>query len=228
MLIYVSPRGDKKKERERERRRGERGGSEIRGLFRNDTAVASRRISPETTRTMRSEDDNGGAFTTRRRNNVFSESKVVSSSPPLLPQVAETARATCTFFFLFQTNVISSQRDVCITRNIHLNDSTTPSPCDSRSFSRSALSHFIAATKRAMIIPTEFPRRVPIIFHGSAEWRIYRVAKFEISRGSLKVKGEGGGGGRGGWRRGLARGTRMAKRRRDRGIIIPGTMCPGR
>lgn len=99
------------------------------------------------------------------------------------------------------------------TRNIHLNDSTTPSPCGSRSFSRSALSHFLAATKRAMIILTEFPRHVPIISHGSAEWRIYRVAKFEISRGSSKVKGEGGvegGGGAGGegWRAG--RGWRNA------------------
>jgi len=28
--------------------------------------------------------------------------------------------------------------------------------------------------------------------------------------------------------KGLARGVRMAERRRDRGIIIPGTMCPGR
>lgn len=111
MLIYVSPRGDKKK---REKRgRGERGGLEIRGLFRNDTAVASRRISPETTRTMRSEDDNGGAFLLRAVVTMYLAKAKSFRHRRRYCSKSRKLRERPVPFFLFQTNATSSQRDVC-------------------------------------------------------------------------------------------------------------------
>jgi len=73
--LFMLHLGDKKKE---EKRKGERGGLEIRGLFRNGGRREEFRRKPPGQCSRRHEDDNSGAFTSRRHtHNVFNESEVV-------------------------------------------------------------------------------------------------------------------------------------------------------